>query len=130
MGAPRVLGHHSRRVKIRAAANGDNINSRPTIPAPASAPEDDDADESGVYATRHSQSDLALRIPSLSLVPMVRMSPAELRGLPLDPTSAFLLGVMDGVTNLETLLDMAPVPREDALRSLALLVDYGVIQLR
>jgi hypothetical protein len=69
-------------------------------------------------------------IGSGAAVLVVSLSHAELTGLVLDPTSGFLLSLMDGSTNVDTLLDLCGLPRLVALRSLRRLVVRGVAKAR
>ena len=89
----------------------------------------EDFDPSGVFVAPLGDADLAARGGSMQSVPVVRKSADELRSLPLDPASAFLLGAMDGMLDVETLMDLVPLSREDVVRSLCLLVDHDVIVL-
>jgi hypothetical protein len=82
---------------------------RPTVPAPAPA------DPSPLPPTD--------RIPRL-VVPL-----HELKSLSLDPESGFVLSRIDGISTIETLLDVSAMPRFEALRLVARLVDFGVIEL-
>ena len=121
-------------------------HTRPTVPAPRSsaeharesetkipsAPRQPAANEleSGVYQALFSESDVAERLGGLHRIPVVTMATQALRDLPLDPSSAFLNGQMDGMVTIEMLIDMAPMSRSDVLRSLMLLVQYGVVGLQ
>lgn len=86
-------------------------------------------DPSGVFVAPLGDADLLARGGSMQSVPVVRKSADELRSLPLDPASAFLLGAMDGMVDVETLMDLVPLSHEDVVRSLCLLVDHDVIVL-
>jgi hypothetical protein len=68
-------------------------------------------------------------IGSGSAVLVVTLSHRELTGLVLDPESGFLLSLMDGATNVETLLDLCGLPRLLALRCLRKLVMRGVAKV-
>ena len=58
------------------------------------------------------------------------MRGVELRELQLDEYAGFLLSFMDGVTNVEMLLDVCAMPADEALRLLNQLVQEGVVELR
>jgi hypothetical protein len=58
------------------------------------------------------------------------VAPKELTRLSLDPKSGFILSRIDGVTPLETLLDMCGMPREEAARILGNLAARGIIAFR
>lgn len=85
-------------------------------------------DSSGVFESCFGETDLIERGASLRSVPRVVMSPVAVRSLPLDPTSGFLLGIIDGITEIEALLDMSAQPRDTVIGSLCLLFDHGVIR--
>jgi hypothetical protein len=55
------------------------------------------------------------------------LGPAELRKLPLDPQIMFVLTQFDGVTDLDTVLEMTGVPADAALDALDDLAQRGVI---
>jgi hypothetical protein len=66
---------------------------------------------------------------SLQSVPELVKTMDELRELPLDPRAAFLLMHVDGWTDLETVLDMAPLPHEESLAVFEHVLGLGVIRL-
>jgi hypothetical protein len=63
-------------------------------------------------------------------MPVPAVSPAELRLLPLDPRAAFLLSQMDGRTDLDTVLELAAMPRAHALRLVRDLFVSGIVDFR
>jgi hypothetical protein len=63
-------------------------------------------------------------------VPVVVMAPDLLRRLPLDHRAGYLLSLMDGMTDLETLVTIGPLPREEALRIVRELCECGVVDFR
>lgn len=63
-------------------------------------------------------------------IPVPVMRGVELRELQLDEYAGFLLSFMDGVTNVEMLLDVCAMPADEALRLLNQLVQEGVVELR
>ncbi len=65
-----------------------------------------------------------------STILVVAVSPGELKGFALDNVSGFLLALIDGRTNVETLLDLCGLPRLTALRHLRDLVTRGIVQIR
>ena len=69
------------------------------------------------------------RIGSLEQVPTVAVSPQEIPNLALDHRSGFILALVDGVSTLDMILDMASMPRLDALRVLLELVQHGTLTL-
>ena len=64
---------------------------------------------------------------SMMGMPVLAVAPAELRLLPLEPKAAFLLSQMDGRTDLDTVLELAPMPREQALRMVRDLFVSGIV---
>jgi hypothetical protein len=61
---------------------------------------------------------------------VVVISPAKVRLLPLDHRAGFLLSLMDGKTDLETLLEISPIPRGEALRVVRDLFESGIVDFR
>lgn len=68
-------------------------------------------------------------VGSLSSVLVVDVRPDELKGYGLDNLSGFLLSLLDGATDVETVLDLCGRPRLLALRHLRGLVDRGVVRV-
>jgi hypothetical protein len=68
-------------------------------------------------------------IGSLSAILIVALAPEELKGFGLDNVSGFLISLMDGATDVETLLDLSGLPRLLALRHLRALVARGVVEI-
>lgn len=66
-------------------------------------------------------------IGSRSTILAVCVSREELTGFGLDHVSGFLLSRVDGVTDVETLLDISGLPRLLALRHLRGLVARGIV---
>ncbi len=60
---------------------------------------------------------------------VVAVSSKELTGFRLDHVSGFLLSLMDGRTDVETMLDLSGVPRLLALRHLRGLVGRGIVRV-
>lgn len=80
-----------------------------------------------VLVQEYREIDLLERAGSFDAVPIVINDLSDLRGLPLDPKAVYLLGTMDGMTSLEMLLDVSPMPRAEVLSAICLLFDHGVI---
>jgi hypothetical protein len=68
-------------------------------------------------------------IGSTSAVLVVAVRPDELKQFALDAASGFLLSLMDGATNVETMLDLCGLPRLLALRHLRGLVSRGIVRI-
>ena len=71
----------------------------------------------------------AARLGSLDRVPVLAVTLQELLNRPLDPQAGFLLSRIDGVSTLESLLDVCAMPRLDALRLVMQLVEEEVLRL-
>ena len=78
---------------------------------------------------RVREADYERRLGSLTAVPTLRLRPEEYRGLSLDPSAGFLVANMDGICTLEMLLDVAGMPRVEALRILVGLMEEHIIEL-
>lgn len=69
------------------------------------------------------------RLGSFAQRPAATMGSDQLRWLALDHREGFLLSLVDGSSTLDDLLDICGMPRLDALRIFADLLDKGVIKL-
>jgi len=67
---------------------------------------------------------------SMTGVPALALSTEALKELPLDHRAGFLISLMDGSVDLEMLVELAPLPREDALRIVRELHESQVIEFR
>jgi len=63
-------------------------------------------------------------------VPRVIMHETEIVNLPLRAQTGFILGHIDGKTNVQTLVDIAGMAAEDVLRVLDELLLFGVISVK
>jgi hypothetical protein len=114
---------------------------RPRAPEPMEDVSPDPHSEVRLLTHRHTGS---ARPPSLarpeagdgawagtmSDVPVVVMSVDRLKRLPLDHRAGFLLSLMDGAIDVETLLEIAGMPRVEVLRLVQDLFDSGVLDFR
>jgi hypothetical protein len=66
---------------------------------------------------------------SLLAVPQVIMSQEQLLVLPIDARTGFLLARIDGVSTLQTLLDVSSMPASDAMALLEELMALGAVRL-
>lgn len=66
-------------------------------------------------------------VGSESAILVAAVSTEELKSFALDNVSGFLLSVIDGATNVESILDISGLPRLLALRHLRSLLDRGII---
>jgi hypothetical protein len=69
-------------------------------------------------------------IGSVSGPPSVAMPSDEIRHLPLDHRAGFMLSLIDGLTDIETLIELSAMPRVDALRIVRELFEADVIAFR
>jgi hypothetical protein len=66
---------------------------------------------------------------SLHSIPVVVLTPQEIVALPLDARSGFLLARVDGVSSLQTLLDVSAMPWGEAMSLLEELLALGAVRL-
>jgi hypothetical protein len=66
----------------------------------------------------------------MSGVLVVVTPPERLKRLPLDHRAGFVLSLMDGATDLETVAELAGMPRQEALRIVRDLFESGVVDFR
>jgi len=105
--------------------------------------EDEAPPESGARNTPTSEVRLATRptmragqqtneawARAMKGVPVLAMSPEQIKRLPLNHRAGFLLSQMDGAVDLEMLLAIAGMPPEEALRLIRDLYESGVITFR
>jgi hypothetical protein len=101
---------------------------RRTEPPSATEPAPVDLPPAPPPRVRHSVS--LLTQASFDAVPMVTITAAQLMTRKLDPRKAFVLGLIDGRTSIESLLDACPLSTHEVLRILGDLLRDGVIALR
>jgi hypothetical protein len=70
------------------------------------------------------------RLVSVSGAPVVVQSAEQIKRLPLDHRAGFVLSLMDGSIDLETLIDLSMMAPEEALRLVRDLFESGVIEFR
>jgi hypothetical protein len=63
-------------------------------------------------------------------VPVVVMSAELLKRLPLDHRAGFVVSMMDGLLDLDTLVEVASMPRDEVLRVVRDLHESGVVEFR
>jgi hypothetical protein len=81
------------------------------------------APESATVRTGRSSQPMLLRTP------IVIMKDAELRSTPLDGRSGFLVSLIDGVTSVESLIDLSGMPAEQMLAVLEDLRRHRIVDL-
>jgi hypothetical protein len=67
---------------------------------------------------------------TMSGAPVVVMPVDLLKRLPLDHRAGFLLSLMDGAVDLETMVEIAGMPRDEVLRLVRDLFESGVVDFR
>jgi len=67
------------------------------------------------------------RLGGLQAVLGLKVAGAEVRWLGLDHRAGFLLSLVDGTTTVEEVVDLSGMPRHEALRLLAELLDGGAV---
>lgn len=72
----------------------------------------------------------AARLGKLDQVVNVAMAADQIRWLSLDHRAGFLLSLVDGISNVEEILDVSGMPRLDAMRLLYMLLEQRVIALQ
>jgi hypothetical protein len=65
---------------------------------------------------------------SMTGAPLVVVAPAELVRMPLDHRAGFLMSRMDGLVDLDTLVEISAMRRADALRIVRDLYDSGIVE--
>jgi hypothetical protein len=69
------------------------------------------------------------RFGSPASVPKPVLSPDDVKKLPLEPRSAFVLSHVDGQSSVETILDLCGMPSDEVLEALVDLLSYGAIDI-
>jgi hypothetical protein len=81
--------------------------------------------------TAHEQAAwLRGRIAPLNRVPRLAKAMTELGALLEDPKTAFVLGFVDGVLPLDTIIDVTGLPETDTLRVLDHMIAQGIVVFR
>jgi hypothetical protein len=89
-----------------------------TPPKPSSAPS-------------HDAGAIRARLAPLSRVPsLITKSIAELGSLVDDPKSAYVLGFVDGVLSLETIVDVTGLPEAETVRILERFISQGAVRFK
>ena len=63
-------------------------------------------------------------------VPVLAMAATQMRGMQLDHRAGFILSHVDGVSSVETILDVSGMQSDEVLLLLQALVDKGIITAR
>jgi hypothetical protein len=70
------------------------------------------------------------KLGSLDRVPVLAIAREQLRWLTIDHRAGFILSHVDGMSNLEEIVDVSGMPELDALRILSELVEQRIIAIR
>lgn len=91
-----------------------------------------DADEADLDALdgEEQAAILRARLTPLSRVPTMMRKLTELGGLLEDPKTAYVLGFVDGILPLDTIIDVTGLPELDTLRVLDRMVSQGIVVFR
>ena len=125
-----------RRSELLAETTAEDAGTQPSDAGLHSAdelvskdPRDSTAKDFAVECRRMLERAQIQHIGSLDCVPRLSVALPELRSRSLDHQTGFLLSRVDGLSTLETLLDVCGMPRLDALRVVAKLVEDGILHL-
>jgi hypothetical protein len=80
--------------------------------------------------TSQDPAAIRARLAPLSRVPSLTKSIAELGSCVDDPKSAYVLGFVDGVLPLETIIDVTGLPEVETLQILERFITQGAVQLK
>jgi hypothetical protein len=69
------------------------------------------------------------RFGSPASVPRPVLPPEDVKKLPLEPRSAFVLSHVDGQSTVDTILDLCGMPPDEVLEALVDLLSYGAIDI-
>lgn len=112
------------------------MDSYPPEPAPPASTERDEVGRGAGDAELASMTDdeqiafLRARLSPMSRVPSLTRSIAELGSVIEDSKTAYLLGFVDGLLPLETIVDVAGLPELDTLKILDRAVEQYLVTLR
>jgi hypothetical protein len=91
-------------------------------------------DESGIRLLTRPEMRAALTddewAGAMTGMPVVVMPLERLKCLPLDHRAGFLLSLMDGAMDLDTMVEIAGIPRGEVLRLVRDLFESGVVDFR
>lgn len=96
----------------------------------AGSPDDPEAQACAESCRRVLRQMYATRIGPLDRVPVVMVPRDQLRWLSIDHKAGFVLSLVDGVSNLEMIIDVSGMPELETLRILSELAQQRIISLR
>lgn len=93
----------------------------------------DEASFDDLFTDDFDRSTTEIEIPkppalTLESVPVLAMDPTRIVGFKLDHRAGFVLSHVDGLSNVETILDVSGMSSEEALKILNELAQMGVIR--
>lgn len=104
----------------------------PLVPAGRDSSAEIDTDEADLDALGPDEQVAILtdRLAPMSRVPTLAREMTQLGGMLEDPKTAYVLGFVDGILPLETIVDVTGLPELDTLRVLDRMVAQGVVVFR
>jgi hypothetical protein len=69
-------------------------------------------------------------VGDLSVVPVLKADSSEIVGFNLPPNACFLLSMVDGVTDLESLISLSGMDAFTAFRTAKSLIDIGIVRIQ
>jgi len=123
----------TKRVRAAASVHADAVLAHAVVPPPA--------DDDRARGELQSETRIATRTPIGSTAddvwaraivgrPVVRLSIDQIKRLKVDHRTGFLLSLMDGGIDLESIVDVCGMPHDHALRVVRDLFESGVIEFR
>jgi hypothetical protein len=125
---PRPSGFHSSTSPATIRTGAAPLESQRPLPLTSSAPPRALVGDETAYRQELERTYLE-RFGSLDKIPVLRLAPSQLGKLTLDHHAGFILSMIDGVTPIETLIDVSGTGRIEVLRILDELVRSGAITL-
>jgi hypothetical protein len=84
----------------------------------------------GFEEIEEARTDEVRALVSPSMLPRLTVSVDQLRDLPIDPRTAFLVSLVDGQSSIGMLAHIAGMPSDDAISIFGMLLQLGAVQLR
>jgi hypothetical protein len=80
--------------------------------------------------TEEAPTDEVRAVVSPSMLPRLLFTVDQIRDLPIDPRTAFLISLVDGQCSVGMIAHIAGVPGDDAINVFAMLLQLGAVELR
>jgi len=119
------------RASVPSSASTTTLTARPGPPAPS--PRDSsveiDTGESDLESLGIDDqvAILSVRLSPLARVPVLAKEMTELGAVVEDPKTAYVLGFIDGILPLETIIEVTGLPELETLRVLDRMISQGVV---